>query len=152
MTIQQAWDNTQSASSYFSQVYAVNSIKAFAQRNRDIAGGEFGAQVCKSFVSLNFGDLKNFFKNLVVPDSPVQFSAWFSEDSLTTATVPPTSHYKVYYHIYAGKDVGSYYVVYLKDITQPRGVNGASPSKISLMLPSPCADRCRSNGSRKPLA
>ena len=67
--------------------------------------------------------MKNLFKNLVAPDSPTQYSAWFSENSLTTATVPPLSHYKVYYHIYGGKDMGAYYVVYLKDNTPIPGVN-----------------------------
>ena len=32
-----------------------------------------------------------------------------------TATNPPISQYKVFYHIYAGKDIGAYYRVYLKD-------------------------------------
>jgi hypothetical protein len=34
---------------------------------------------------------------------------------LTEATIPSTSHYKVYYHIYAGKDIGANYVVYLRN-------------------------------------
>ncbi|GAG52342.1 unnamed protein product, partial [marine sediment metagenome] len=39
---------------------------------------------------------------------------WFHETSFTTATVPPISQYKVFYHIYAGKDSGVYYSVYLR--------------------------------------
>jgi hypothetical protein len=123
LTIHNAWDNTQNAMNYFTQVYAINSVKAFGNRNIDDAGTEGGVQICKSFASVNFGDFKNFFNTLIQPDSPVQFSAWFSENPMTTATIPPISHYKVYYHIYAGKDMGSYYVVYLKDVAATTGVN-----------------------------
>lgn len=122
LTVQNAWENTQGAVNYFAQVYAVNSLKAFSSRNVLAAGTEIGTDICKSFASLNFGSAGTFFESLIQPDSPVQYSGWFSEDSLTTATVPPTSHYKVYYHIYAGKDIGAYYLVYLKDIPQSSGV------------------------------
>ena len=55
-----------------------------------------------------------FFDALIEPDSPSQYHAWFSESTFTTATVPPTSQYKVFYHIYAGKDSGIFYSVYMK--------------------------------------
>lgn len=123
LTINNAWGNTKNAMNYFSQVYAINSLKAFSSRNLNDAGTEVGTQICKSFVSINFGDFKNFFNKLIQPDSPVQFSAWFSENQMTSATVPPISHYKVYYHIYAGNDTGAYYIVYLKDVAATTGVN-----------------------------
>ena len=45
-------------------------------------------------------------------------TAWFSETTFTTATVPATSQYKVFYHIYAGENslqnIGAYYSVFLK--------------------------------------
>ena len=53
--------------------------------------------------------------SLLAPESPVQFYAQFSERLFTEATVPATSHYKVYYHIYAGNDRGAQYSVYLKN-------------------------------------
>ncbi len=123
LTIRSAWDNTQNAMSYFAEVYAINSVKAFSNRNIDYAGGEFGTDICRSFISTNYGGIKGFFRALIEPDSPVQYHAWFSESPLTTATLPPSSHYKVYYHIYAGRDIGAYYVVYLKDIPQISGIN-----------------------------
>jgi len=49
------------------------------------------------------------------PESPSQFYAQFSEMKFTEATIPATSQYKVYYHIYAGNDVGAQYKVYLKN-------------------------------------
>jgi hypothetical protein len=112
LTIQEAWSNTKSAINYFQTDYAINSMQAFNERSTDEIGGE----VCKSFVSARFPTSKHMFDLLIEPDSPVQFHAWFSESQITTATIPPTSHYKVYYHIYAGKDMGAYYEVYLKDL------------------------------------
>ncbi|MGV8152421.1 MAG: tetratricopeptide repeat protein [Candidatus Nanoarchaeia archaeon] len=110
-TVEAAWDNTQSAVSYFKNEYAVNSMNAFKFRSTEEAGSE----ICRSFISANY---PTDFENLIEPDSPVQYSAWFSEDTLTTATIPATSHYKVYYHIYAGNDQGNYYYVYLKDLPE----------------------------------
>ncbi len=109
LTVQSAWDNTQSAIDYFKNDYAINSMEAFTHRSTE----EAGTEICKSFVSTTY---PTDFDLLTEPDSPVQYHAWFDENVLTTATPYPTSHYKVYYHIYAGNDRGAYYVVYLKDI------------------------------------
>ncbi|MFA5259191.1 MAG: hypothetical protein WC979_05490 [Candidatus Pacearchaeota archaeon] len=119
LTVQNAWDNTMNAVDYFKNQYAVNSMSAFSSRSSE----DVGTEVCKNFISVA-GNTNgtSWFDRLIEPDSPVQYSAWFSEDVLSTATVPATSHYKVYYHIYSGKDLGSSYVVYLKDTTQTSGV------------------------------
>lgn len=120
LTVQNAWDNTMNSIDYFKNQYAVNSMSAFSSRTSDDAGVE----ICKNFISV-VGPGANgtsLFDRLIEPDSPVQYSAWFSEDVMTTATVPSTSHYKVYYHIYSGKDIGSYYAIYLKDPSQMSGV------------------------------
>jgi tetratricopeptide (TPR) repeat protein len=119
LTIQSAWENTQGAINYFKNDYAVNSMQAFNARSSE----EIGTEICKSFVSVNFPASASIFESLIEPDSPVQYHAWFSENSLTTATIPPTSHYKVYYHIYAGKDMGAYYAVYLKDLPQSNAIH-----------------------------
>jgi len=111
LTVQNAWDNTQKSIDYFNNEYAVNSMKAFQMRSTEEAGSE----VCKSFVSTRY---PTDFDLLTEPDSPVQYHAWFDENVMTTATPYPTSHYKVYYHIYAGKDQGAYYEVYLTDIAE----------------------------------
>jgi hypothetical protein len=112
LTVQAAWDNTQNAISYFKNEYAINSMQAFTARSTE----EAGTEVCKSFTSIAYPNSKEFLDKLLEPDSPVQYTGWFSEDTLTTATIPSTSHYKVYYHIYSGKDQGAYYLVYLKDL------------------------------------
>ncbi|OGJ16829.1 hypothetical protein A3K73_08750 [Candidatus Pacearchaeota archaeon RBG_13_36_9] len=111
LTAQSAWDNTQKSIDYFTNEYSVNSMKAFQMRSTE----EAGTEMCKSFISTRYPTDLDL---LTEPDSPVQYHAWFDENILTTATPYPTSHYKVYYHIYAGKDRGAYYTVYLKDISQ----------------------------------
>jgi len=111
LTVQSAWENTEKSIDYFKDEYAVNSMQAYNMRSTEQAGTE----VCKAFISSSF---PTDFDLLTEPDSPVQFTAYFDENVMTTATPYPTSHYKVYYHIYAGKDQGAYYVVYLKDISQ----------------------------------
>lgn len=111
LTVMGAWQNTQKAVDYFTNVYAVNSLKAFQLRSIEEAGSTF----CKAYISAK---APNAFKSLIEPDSPPQFSAWFSSIPYTTATVPATNQYKVYYHIYGGKDSGAYYRVYLKSSPQ----------------------------------
>lgn len=107
LTVMGAWENTQKSIEYFTQVYAVNSLKAFNIRSAESVGTEF----CKGFISMKNPEA---FKSLLEPDSPPQFTAYFDSIPYTSATVPATSHYKVYYHIFAGKDSGAYYNVYLK--------------------------------------
>ena len=107
LTVAGAWDNAKASVDYFTQSYAVNSIKAFNVRSV----AEAGTSVCKSFISAK---APSSFKTLTQPDSPPQFHAWFSSNKYTDATVPPTSQYKVFYHIYSGKDSGVWYSVYLK--------------------------------------
>ena len=58
--------------------------------------------------------LCDFFENLIEPDSPPQYHGWFNEIPLSTASVPPYSQYKVFYHIFAGSDRGAYFSVYLR--------------------------------------
>jgi hypothetical protein len=118
-TVNHAWENMQGSIDYFKNEYAVNSVKAFNQRSTE----GIGSEVCKVFVSARYPNSKDFLDNLVEPDVPVQFTGWFSENILNDATTPPTSHYKVYYHIYAGKDIGANYVVYLKNPPQASYVN-----------------------------
>ncbi|MFA6452254.1 MAG: phage tail tip lysozyme [Candidatus Pacearchaeota archaeon] len=108
LSVQAAWKNTESSVNYFTNFYGVNAMKAFNLRSTD----EAGTTVCKAFVSTKFA---KDFNALIEPDSPAQFSAWFDEIAQTTATIPATSQYKVFYHIYSGKDIGTYYSIYLKD-------------------------------------
>ncbi|KKK61952.1 hypothetical protein LCGC14_3009190, partial [marine sediment metagenome] len=73
-----------------------------------------GTAVCKNFVSIAGPQGGNLFDALTTPDSPTQFYGRFDEIPFTTATNPPISQYKVFYHIYAGKDFPAYYQVYLR--------------------------------------
>ncbi len=102
-----AWDNAGKSVDYFTQSYAVNSLKAFRLRDSASVGTEF----CRAFVSAKGPDS---FKSLVEPESPPQFHAWFSSTTYSDVTVPPTAQYKVFYHIFAGNDVGTQFNVYLK--------------------------------------
>lgn len=108
LTVGAAWQNMQNSINYFTQSYAANSIKAFQARTIE----EAGTPICKAFVSAK---APTAFKSLIEPDSPPQFHAWFSSIRYTDATVPATSQYKVFYHIFAGKDQGVQYSVYLKN-------------------------------------
>ena len=65
-------------------------------------------------------------KSILTPESPFQIHAYFDEMTYTDATVPPTSQYKVFYHIWAGNDQGVYYSVYLKQSPEALGYTGTS--------------------------
>lgn len=108
-----AWDTASKSVSYFTQYYAANSYKAF--QSRTVEG--VGEEVCKNFASGVYADGGSLLDQLTEPDSPAQFYGRFDEIPFTTATVPPTSQYKVFYHIYAGKDSRAYFEVYLKEGT-----------------------------------
>jgi len=108
--ISSALETAKDSVDYFKQYYAADSYRAFKVRSTEQAGTE----ICSTFVSLTYPDEGSFLDNLIEPDSPVQFTGKFDEIQLTTVTNPPTSQYKVYYHIYAGKDSGAYYQVYLR--------------------------------------
>ena len=107
--VKSAWDNAKQSLDYFTSSYAVNSFNAFKARSL----GEVGEEICKSQVSGTFPGM-DFLDTFTEPDSPVQFHGRFEEKTFSTATSPPTSQYKVFYHIYAGEDSGVYYQVYLK--------------------------------------
>lgn len=111
LSVMSAWQNMENSINYFTQQYAVNSIQAFQARSVN----EVGTQFCKAFISAK---APTAFKSLVQADSPPQFHAWFDEKTFTTATVPATSQYKVFYHIYSGNDQGVTYNVYLKNPPQ----------------------------------
>jgi len=105
-----ALKNSQNTVDYLKNYYAKESYRAFQVRSMDTVG----TKACGRFVSAVYADSGSFISNLIAPDSPSQFTGKFEEIPLTTSTNPPTSHYKVWYHIYAGKDSGAYYRVYLR--------------------------------------
>ena len=108
--VQSALTSSQNSVSYLTQSYAANSYKAFQARSSE----SVGADLCQNFVSLTSVDGSSAIDALTDPDSPPQFYGRFDEIAFTTVTTPPMSQYKVYYHIYAGKDSRAYYKVYMK--------------------------------------
>ena len=107
LTVMAAWNNAKESVNYFTQSYAVNSLQAFKVRSVE----DVGSQVCKTFISAR---APTSIKSLTEPNSPPQFHAWFSSVAYSDATVPATLQYKVFYHIFAGKNSGIQYRVYLK--------------------------------------
>jgi hypothetical protein len=117
LAVQDSWNTAEKSIGYMRDVYGANAYKAFRARSTADVGGT----ICKAFVSAKYANAANVLDALTEPDSPSQYHAWFSEIPFTSATVPATSQYKVFYHIFAGKDQGAYYSVYLKS---PPGIAG----------------------------
>lgn len=107
--VQSAWQNAQDSYNYIANYYGANVFNAFKTKATESVGSVF----CKTFVSMQYPS-EIGIDAILEPESPPQFTAWFSENSFTTATIPPMSQYKVFYHIFAGKNEGAYYSVYLK--------------------------------------
>jgi len=111
LTFKDTWDNSISQFNYVTQYYGANALKAFQVRSTE----EAGSLICQSFIGLRYPNQGDLFSELSQPESPVQYTAWFDEETYSSVTVPPISHYKVYYHIYAGKDAPAYWSVYLSE-------------------------------------
>ena len=105
-----AWTNAENSIDYFAQYYAASSYQAF--KGRIVEG--VGDAVCKNSISGVYPEGGDLLDSLTDPDSPPQFHGRFDEIPFTTATNPPISQYKVYYHIYAGETSRAYYNVYLQ--------------------------------------
>ena len=112
LSVANAWTTAKDSVTYFTQYYGTNSLNAFKARST----AEVGTEVCKLSVSAVYADAADILDTITEPDSPSQFLGRFDEIPFSSVTVPPTSHYKVFYHIFAGKDSGAYYKVYLKGI------------------------------------
>lgn len=110
-TFQASWDNMQKSVDYFKNTYASTSFTAFKFGDVQSLGTEF----CRNFIGTSTPTSGAAIDALLKPESPPQFYGKFSEIPLTEATVPATSQYKVYYHIYAGTDLGLRYTIYLKN-------------------------------------
>ena len=108
-----AWANAQSSITFFTNSYAVNAFKAFKARSQSTAG----SAACKNFISIAYPNKQGMLSLLTQSNSPPQYYANFDEIPYTTATNPPTSQYKVYFHIFAGNDQGATYRVYFQPST-----------------------------------
>ncbi|MCW8965163.1 MAG: hypothetical protein OQK82_00540, partial [Candidatus Pacearchaeota archaeon] len=114
--VQSAWDTAQDSINYFSNYYGENIINAFKIK----ATQEIGGEICKNFISAKYPSGADVLDSLIEPDSPPQYTASFEETTFTTATIPPTSKYSVFYHIYAGQESNAYFRVYLQS---PKGTS-----------------------------
>ncbi|MEK6819679.1 MAG: hypothetical protein AABY03_00585, partial [Nanoarchaeota archaeon] len=130
-----AWENSQRSIDYMTNYYGAASFEAF----KTGVLTEVGHAVCRNFVSASYPDV-NFFDSLIEPESPPQYTAWFSESPYTTATIPATSRYKVFYHVFAGegtlqtngvRNSGAFYSVYLKTPQTGSFFNAAQTIKIA---------------------
>ena len=124
MFVNQAFSNMENSWQYFTSSYASDSSLSFGARSFS----EIGSDVCKAKLSATY---PNELAAAIEPDSPVQIYAFFDETSYTDATVPPTSSYKVYYHIFAGNDQGRYYQVYLRSSASSFGVTSRGYSNVA---------------------
>jgi len=114
LTFQSAWENTQKSLDFFTDQYAGTTFRAINYGDVQEIGSEF----CGGFIGTSFPTSAEVIDSVLEPESPPQFYAQFSEIPFTDATVPATSQYKVFYQIYAGKQQGVQYAVYLKDPPQ----------------------------------
>jgi len=124
MFVNQAFSNAENSWQYFTSSYASDSSLSFGARSFS----EIGSDICKAKLSATYPDELGA---ALEPDSPVQIYAFFDETAYTDATVPPTSQYKVYYHIFAGNDQGRYYQVYLKSSPTSIGVLSRGYSNVA---------------------
>ncbi len=108
-----AWTRAGNSMNYFTQYYAANSYNIFKSKNIEGAGSEF----CRNWISVPGVKASALIDALTSPDSPPQFFGNFDEIPFTTITIPATSHYKVFYHIYSGKELPAYYEIYLRGET-----------------------------------
>lgn len=123
---QKAWNTADQSVNYFTQVYGKQALGAFNIKST----ADIGTQVCRQFASANYPDSGNLFDAMIKPESPTQFYAQFEEIPYSEATVPPTSQYNVFYHIYAGRERGTYFTIYLKN--PPENGLYASAERITI--------------------
>ncbi len=121
LTFAETWENSIKSAQYFMDYYGVNAMQAFKIRSTT----EVGTAICRSFIGVRYPDSADLLDELSKPESPVQVNSWFDEIPFSSATNPPTSQYKVYWHIFAGNDQAAYYSIYLKE--PPYSSGSSSP-------------------------
>jgi len=119
LTFADAYENSIKQVQFFTSYYGANALRAFQVRSTQ----EAGSLICKAFIGLRYPNSANLFDELAKPESPPQINAWFDEFPFSSVTVPPTAQYKVFFHIFAGRDEPAYWQVYLKDPPSTPGVN-----------------------------
>ncbi|MCD4760204.1 transglycosylase SLT domain-containing protein [archaeon] len=113
------WDNVQDNFNFFTKEYAKSSFAAFNARSTH----EIGSELCKAAIFGRVPGSGDLLAQLTEPESPPQFTGWVREDVYTTVDrygQQPSygtgqAAYRVYYHIYAGRNYDIRYRVYLED-------------------------------------
>ncbi len=116
------WTNAKNSMNYFTRTYATNAYNAFKVK----AVNELKNEVCKNSISGVFPEI-GVLESMTEPSSPPQFHAKFEELPFTDATIPPTSQYRVFYHIFAGKTAGVNYQVYLREPDAKASIYSVNP-------------------------
>jgi tetratricopeptide (TPR) repeat protein len=127
-----SWSRLGDSVNFFTKSYATSAFAAFSGRSSD----EIGSTICKAAI---FGKIPaggDLLGQLTSPESPPQFTGWFEEDRspevnlqsgfINTQAQVGTgqSAYRIFYHIYAGRNKDIRYRVILKNINgQPITVN-----------------------------
>ena len=121
----EAWNNARNTLTFFGTTYAQNAYNAFQVQSVDQLQNTF----CKNSISAVIPEI-GVLDSLSDPASPPQYHAKFEEVPFTDATVPPTSQYSVFYHIFAGKTSGVNYQVYLKASSDSISIFSVNPINV----------------------
>ena len=95
---------------YFTSVYAEDTFVKFNALNSEQIGG----YVCQRAIYGTVPGGLDIFSDISSAEVPPQFFGHVEESPYSTVN-QPVSHYKVYFHIYAGEKKGIYYKVYLSN-------------------------------------
>lgn len=93
---------------YFASVYAEDTFARF----RDLKTEQVGGYICQRAIYGTVPTSMDIFADISKVNAPPQFFGHVEESAYAVINTPQ-SHYKVYYHIYAGEEKGIYYQVYL---------------------------------------
>ena len=105
-----SWKSLSDSTTFFTSEYARSSFAAF----NELSSQEIGTEICRAAIGGKVPGAGDFLSQLTDPTSPPQFTAWFSELEHGSAE-RGTSSYRIYYHIYAGRDRDVKYGVFLKN-------------------------------------
>ncbi|MEK6861584.1 MAG: hypothetical protein AABY07_06455 [Nanoarchaeota archaeon] len=124
-SFKQSFDNSIENMKFFTQDYAKNT---FAQ----YSGGslpEIGSEVCKAAIFGKVPGIGNFFDQVIRPESPPQFTAFFDEVPFTDIPDRPFSMYSTFYHVYAGENQDITFSIFLSS-EDVAGQSGLKPYYI----------------------
>ena len=119
-----SWKRMGESVNFFTKSYATSAFAAFTSRSSD----EVGSELCKAAIFGRTPAGGDLLGQLTSPESPPQFTGWFEEDRFTdvnlqsgliktqATTGTGQSTYRIFYHIYAGRNKDIRYRVVLKNI------------------------------------